>query len=207
MNIRPHDLIWIDQATSLRVATELPIWVAQHWQAKLPLVMRRDKVVNNFIPVGVRGMKRSQRLAATVNKSAVIRVVSPEKLAVHAQALIPISSLAIPAIQALILLKGRKLPWEWGVTGSCGYQLATGIEVMTEQSDLDLLIRCPRPTRQGDFIGFAELLTALPCRVDVQIETPYGGFALNEWLRDGQVMLKTAEGPFITANPWQLEVA
>nr|VUD28377.1 phosphoribosyl-dephospho-CoA transferase [Raoultella sp. NCTC 9187] len=30
----------------------------------------------------------------------------------------------------------------------------------------------------------------LPCRTDTQIETPFGAFALNEWLREGRVLLK-----------------
>ncbi|MES5410430.1 phosphoribosyl-dephospho-CoA transferase MdcG domain-containing protein, partial [Klebsiella pneumoniae] len=31
----------------------------------------------------------------------------------------------------------------------------------------------------------------LPCRADTQVDTPYGAFALNEWLRDGRALLKT----------------
>lgn len=205
MNVRPHDLIWIDQASSLRSTTELPPWVAQYWQTSLPLVIRRDSINDNFIPVGIRGMKRSQRLAATVKNSAIIQVVSPEELVAKADSSMSSPWLAIPAMQALIALKANKLTWQWGVTGSCGYQLATGLEVMTMQSDLDLLVRCPYPVQLTDFLSLAELIRTLACRVDVQIETPYGGFALNEWLREGRVMLKTATGPLLTANPWQLE--
>ncbi|MBU5894992.1 hypothetical protein JVW19_23735, partial [Vibrio cholerae O1] len=35
--------------------------------------------------------------------------------------------------------------WTWGVTGSCGYALATGLPVMHADSDLDLTVRCPQP--------------------------------------------------------------
>ncbi|MEZ2696443.1 phosphoribosyl-dephospho-CoA transferase MdcG domain-containing protein, partial [Hafnia alvei] len=42
----------------------------------------------------------------------------------------------------------------------------------------------------------------LPCRTDVQVETPLGAFALTEWLRDKRVMLKTSTGPVLTRDPW-----
>lgn len=205
MIARPHDLIWVSQVSALKLASHRPEWVDRYWQTSLPLVVRRDRIINHSIPVGIRGMKRSQRQAATVNQSDIIKVISPEQLVVDVDILINNSFSALPAIRALIVLKSYHFPWSWGVTGSCGYQLATGIEVMTEQSDLDLLIRCPNPTPLTNFSGLTELLATLDCRVDVQIETPYGGFALIEWLRGGQVMLKTSQGPLITDNPWQLE--
>jgi phosphoribosyl-dephospho-CoA transferase len=45
----------------------------------------------------------------------------------------------------------------------------------------------------------------LPCRADTQVETPYGAFALNEWLRDGRALLKTSRGARLTAAPWHRE--
>ena len=47
----------------------------------------------------------------------------------------------------------------------------------------------------------------LPCRADTQIETPFGAFALNEWLRDGHVLLKTSRGARLTTTPWHREEA
>jgi phosphoribosyl-dephospho-CoA transferase len=47
----------------------------------------------------------------------------------------------------------------------------------------------------------------LPCRADTQIETPFGAFALNEWLRDGRVLLKTSRGARLTTTPWHREEA
>ncbi|WP_368761082.1 phosphoribosyl-dephospho-CoA transferase MdcG domain-containing protein, partial [Klebsiella quasipneumoniae] len=45
----------------------------------------------------------------------------------------------------------------------------------------------------------------LPCRADTQVETPYGAFALNEWLRDGRALLKTSHGARLTTAPWRRE--
>ncbi|MFP2008500.1 phosphoribosyl-dephospho-CoA transferase MdcG domain-containing protein [Klebsiella pneumoniae] len=42
-------------------------------------------------------------------------------------------------------------------------------------------------------------------RADTQVETPYGAFALNEWLRDGRALLKTSRGARLTATPWHRE--
>jgi len=49
------------------------------------------------------------------------------------------------------------------------------------------------------------MVTQLPCRADTQIETPLGGFALTEWLREGRALLKTARGPRLVADPWVQE--
>jgi len=45
-------------------------------------------------------------------------------------------------------------------------------------------------------------MPALPCRLDIQLETPLGGCALAEWLRGGKVLVKTAAGPIRVDNPW-----
>ncbi|MXG36341.1 phosphoribosyl-dephospho-CoA transferase, partial [Escherichia coli] len=43
------------------------------------------------------------------------------------------------------------------------------------------------------------------CRADTQVDTPEGGFALAEWLRDGKTLLKTQCGPRLVADPWRRE--
>ena len=113
--------------------------------------------------------------------------------------------------QALLRLVRQAIPWRWGVTGSCGYALATGKAVMHADSDLDILVRCPEPASPADFDELADIMASLPCRTDIQIETPAGAFALKEWLREsrhdsgGRVLLKTDFGPVLTDNPWQPE--
>ena len=73
----------------------------------------------------------------------------------------------------------------------------------------DLLIRCPEPVNPAIFEELAGKLAALPCRTDIQIETPTGAFALQEWLRrrgEGtgcRILLKTDHGPILTTDPWR----
>ena len=46
-------------------------------------------------------------------------------------------------------------------------------------------------------------LVAPEARLDVQVETPLGAFALAEWSRSGgSVLLKTPAGPRLVADPW-----
>lgn len=196
---RPHDLLWLSQSAVLYYEGLLPNWVYHYWQFTLPVVVRRAKVENNFIPVGIRGGNRSQRLACKVLKKDIIRKISPEMLIEFGYDNFLNHNLIM---QALSLLMNYKLPGQWGITGSCAYQLATGITVLTPQSDLDIVIRCPKPISFTTLTELAQFLKQCPCRIDTQIETLYGGFALNEWVRDKKVLLKTSLGPVITNNPW-----
>ncbi|WP_423732439.1 malonate decarboxylase holo-ACP synthase [Hafnia paralvei] len=202
--LRPHDLIWINNAQALTAEEALPDWVTQQWQISLPLVVRRDLQQGGRIPVGIRGMKRSQRAAGWVDEKSVVRCATPESLVSDPVALLHSSFISLPPVQVLVMLMQTVWPWSWGVTGSCGYALATDIPVMHTDSDLDLVVRCPQRVSPVEFTSLSERLAQvhLPCRTDVQIETPNGGFALAEWLRDGRVMLKTATGPMLTRDPW-----
>lgn len=199
---RPHDLIWLNDPLALE--GELPDWVAQQWRPTLPLVVRRDCHPAGHIAVGIRGMGRERRAAAWLPAEAIVRRVTPESL-VNLPQLLASAFVSQPPVQAAILLAQQAWPWAWGITGSCGYALVTEVPVLRSDSDLDLLIRAPEALPPALFQAWQQRVARLPCRADTQVETPYGAFALNEWLRDGQALLKTNRGPRLTRNPWQLE--
>ncbi|NDL64458.1 malonate decarboxylase holo-ACP synthase [Acerihabitans arboris] len=231
---RPHDLLWLDNPQRLIWRQAMPDWAATQWSAALPLVVRRDSDPSGLVPVGLRGTLRSQRAAAWAPAGAITRIVTPEEpiarlssgalngreesrlssgapdglqpygLAPHQSPGLICGAEALPVMRALRRLAATDWPWPWGVTGSCGYMLATGLPASRPDSDLDLLIRCPRPVAPGDFDALLAVLPALPCRVDIQLETPRGGCALLEWLRGGKVLVKTAHGPELTDNPWDV---
>lgn len=200
---RAHDFIWINDRSALESDDALPAWVATGWRTALPLVVRRDKRADGAIPVGIRGMTRIQRAAAWVHPAAVVRVATPESLVSDVNALLHSPFVSQQPVQALITLSSLQLPFPWGVTGSCAYALASDLPVMHADSDLDLLVRCDTPVSPSHFTAFYDQLQRLPCRADVQINTPQGGFALSEWLRGGDIMLKTASGPLLVRDPWQ----
>ncbi|AXF62987.1 malonate decarboxylase holo-ACP synthase [Leclercia sp. W17] len=200
--LRPHDLIWLTTRDALEDIQEP--WVDAAWHTGLPVVVRRDVEGSGRIPVGVRGLKREQRAAGWVNPHQIARVVSPEQLSAE-ESLLRSPFITQPPVQVGVQLSRISWPWTWGITGSTGYALATGIAVIHAASDLDLLIRAPQPLSRTDLLSWQSQLEGALCRADTQVETPLGGFALNEWLRDGKTLLKTDRGPRLTANPWAWE--
>ncbi|ORM72046.1 malonate decarboxylase holo-ACP synthase [Pantoea rwandensis] len=200
MNIRPHDLLWLHADATLLAIKEG--WVAQQWSPQQPVVVRRDVVQQSTVPIGVRGEARHQRAAGWVRIQDVARIDAPEDLVARAATH---RFHALPTVQALHQLQQQRWSWQWGVTGSTGFALATSLPVLHAASDLDLLIRAPQPLNPDELTVWQQQLLQLPCRADTQIETPYGAFALNEWLRSGQVLLKTARGPRLTHLPWTEE--
>ncbi len=198
-----HDLLWLKPDT-LPGNQHLPAWVSTYWTADMPVVVRRDFSETGLIPVGIRGRKRSERAAAWVCPQDVIRKLSPEEIIDRFRETTVVPFSGMKPVQALQMLLKETWLGAWGVTGSCAFALATGMAVMHDESDLDLLIRCPHPLTKAHFVEVHDCLKKLPCRADIQIETPVGAFSLKEWLRDGtgKVLLKTDSGPFLTVTPW-----
>ena len=194
---RAHDLLW--GMTPSQLPADAPAWVRQVLASGQPVVVRRALVVKGQVAVGVRGANRDQRYATTMELSRVLHRVSPEELVGR------LPSDAFPAIRALTLLKPflDELSLVWGVTGSVGYQLACGVEVVHARSDLDLLLRTPQPFSRKLADELQRLLDEAPCRVDMQLETPAGGVALREWAgKSARVLLKCATGARLIDNPW-----
>lgn len=201
---RPHDLLWLRSDSALLAISDA--WVSQHWQHAFPVVVRRDVNQSGLIPVGVRGEKREQRAAGWTDAADIERVVTPEMLADRSH-LLASPFVDYPPVRAAIALSDSDWPWRWGVTGSTGYALATQRPTLHAASDLDLLIRAPQPLARDALQQWQSQTETLSCRVDTQVETPLGAFALNEWLREGRVLLKTATGPRLTASPWSRDPA
>lgn len=211
--VMPHDLLWTDAVDGLVFRELPPAWVGEQWHCGLPVVVRRDADAGGLVPVGIRGRMRSERAAAWLLPARVQRVVTPEMLVADGEKLACSPFAAMRPVRALLVLVGQVLPWPWGVTGSCAYALATGEPVLHEDSDLDLRVCCQSPPALDDLAALDGLCRRLPCRADVQVETPSGAFALREWLhahevgRRRQVLLKTNTGPVLTDDPWRPVVA
>lgn len=112
---------------------------------------------------------------------------------------------ALPALAALQQLRNtlNRLGLAWGVSGSAGFELATGIPTLTASSDLDLILRTPLPIPRSQARALLAQLHNAPCRIDLQLQTPAGGVALNDLARsDGPVLLKAADGARLVNDPW-----
>ncbi|MCF5052899.1 malonate decarboxylase holo-ACP synthase [Pseudomonas syringae] len=194
--VNAHDLLW--GMTPEHLPAEAPAWAVEAIGAGHPVVVRRAIAAPGYVAVGVRGRLREQRLAAEMPMAAVQRRVTPEALRGV------ISPRDLPALRALTALRPVLAQAAWGVTGSAGFELASGVEALHEQSDLDLILRTPELLARGDAEELLAILAAAECAVDLQLQTPFGAVALREWASGSRrVLLKTARGAHLVLDPWQ----
>lgn len=200
---RPHDLLW--GMRSEQMSKEAPAWARAALGGHVPAVVRRAPAEAGWVAVGIRGAAREQRYATWMRLSDISRLVTPQAVARagrwhnHAQphwpALRALSQMA-PHFDALNLA--------WGVTGSLGFELASGISAAHPDSDLDLSLRAPHHLSRDWARTLCRLLDKAPGRIDLQLETPHGAVALREWAGESpRVLLKTQNGPLLVGDPWQ----
>ncbi|WP_420232820.1 malonate decarboxylase holo-ACP synthase [Pseudomonas sp. ABY48] len=193
-----HDLLW--GMTPEQVPAGAPAWVVESIAAGQPVVVRRALTAPDQIAVGVRGRLREQRYATSMAVAAISRRVRPEDLC-HA----PLTR-HLPALQALSRLRPQldASGWGWGVSGSAGFELATGVEALHERSDLDLILRAPHFIDRLQAKALLAQLDASVCAVDLQVQTPYGAVALREWAGSSRrVLLKDDVQARLVSDPWQ----
>lgn len=205
MDTAAHDLLFLRDPGAFAPAADAPDWLDPDWLARAPLVVRRAPAAPGRVAVGLRGRRRSERCAGFADLSAVERRLRPEAL-VAAPGPVP-SDGATPALPCLAALRDlaprlAALGLAWGPAGGVGFWLASGLPVLRPDSDLDLLVRAPRPLPEDVVAALAALQGAYPCRIDIQVDTGEGGFALAELARGGRVLLKTAAGPLLLDDPW-----
>lgn len=199
----PHDLLWGLSPRAL--PADAPAWALDVVGRGHPVVVRRERLAPGLIAVGVRGPAREQRYATHMAADHVQRQVTPE-------ALIDVQSTGRqwPALQALREIRPlmNTLGLCWGVTGSAGFELASGIAALHQHSDLDLILRAPRRVERRWAAELIEALEGASCRIDVQLQVPAGAVALREWARgEAKVLLKTAQGAVLVSDPWQMQEA
>lgn len=207
LTVHPHDLTEVAAAAALVIddgTVAADARAAATVSATVWAVARRAPRRAGLIAVGIRGSTRSQRFAAYVHPEAVLRVVRPWEATTDPAP----ARTDLPAIRALRHLRhhfaNQPGACRWGPGGSVGFELVTGAAVVTESSDLDIVLDAPEPLPPAAAHAWHAAIADSPTRVDVQVSTPLGGFALTEWLREdgGPVALRTATGPVLTARPW-----
>jgi phosphoribosyl-dephospho-CoA transferase len=192
-----HDLLW--GMTPAQLPADAPAWAVEVLAAGRPVVVRRALSAAGFVAVGVRGVLREQRLAASMPVDSIARRVSPEALC-HVD-----SPRDLPVMQGLQQLRPilDDCGWVWGVSGSVGFELASGFTAMHAGSDLDLILRAPQMITRNQACKLVELFDQAVCRVDMQLQTPFGAVALREWASgSARVLLKNAHQAALVTNPW-----
>ena len=204
MEYGPHDLLFLRAPQAFAASAARPDWLDDAWLERTPLVVRREATPPGRIPVGARGPQRNQRCAGYVGADDVALCVTPETLAEAVLAgHLPADDLPCSAALRALAPRLAALGLAWGPVGGAGFWLATGLPVLRASSDLDLLVRAPLPLASTLVESLCALQASAPCRVDIQVDTGAGGFALAEYARGGRVMLKTAHGPLLLADPWR----
>ncbi|WPN97953.1 malonate decarboxylase holo-ACP synthase [Pseudomonas sp. MUP55] len=194
--VNAHDLLW--GMTPAHLPADAPGWVVDAVSAGHPVVVRRAIAAQGQVAVGVRGRLREQRYAALMPVAAVQRRVTPEALREVT------SSRDLPALRALEQLRPVLAQQNWGVSGSAGFELASGVEALHALSDLDLILQAPEPLSRLEARALLAKLDAAPCAVDLQLQTPFGAVALREWAgASRRVLIKTARGAHLVLDPWQ----
>jgi phosphoribosyl-dephospho-CoA transferase len=207
-----HDLIRLRAPIKLADDTPVPAWV-EPALGQIPwVVVRRGHIRDGMIPVGVRGLTRSHRLAAFVAVAEIADRLSPEDLTVSGRVIEQKRKDAVPALAALDRVADLlvRRGYRWGPGGSVSFELATGIATATALSDLDLILRQDRrlePDKATDLLAALAKAVA-PARIDVMLETPSGGVPLADLASmRAQVLVRTPFGPRLSVDPWTVDAA
>jgi phosphoribosyl-dephospho-CoA transferase len=200
MELRPHHLVRVRRAEDLLSGVPFPDWVVATLKAAPWVVVRRASVESGRVPVGVRGHQRGQRFATWLSLDKILDVIPPHVLVDPANWCLPYSQGLPPVLQSLLSITPslEATGYSWGPTGSCGFELATGISSISENSDLDLLLEIPEPiSAEAARSLLARLQVLSAARLDVQLSTPSGGVALAEFCKGETVLVKTAVAPVL----------
>jgi phosphoribosyl-dephospho-CoA transferase len=197
MELNPHDLINIAKTDDLVTEQPLLPWAVSSLANAPYVVVRRSIPQKGFAAVGIRGFKRGQRIAASIKFQDIQEIIKPHMLISDKNWKIPNpdESNVIRTLQKVMPVMNETGLY-WGPTGSTGFELASGVKTLTENSDLDLMIGAPKPLS----IPYAALLlkkmeqVAL-VRLDIQLNTPLGASSLKDYVNSSLVLVKTMTGP------------
>jgi phosphoribosyl-dephospho-CoA transferase len=169
------------------------------------VVVRRGRISDGLIPVGVRGAQRHERCAGFTRSSEVFEIRRPDQLR---RMLAEESRRTLQAFRSLSYLESHLagLDLTWGPGGSVGYELVSGVAAVRDSSDLDLILFAPNKLDMTEAHDLWRMISSAPGNVDVLVETPLCGFSLKEFATTSQrkILLRTSDGRILGSNPWNL---
>jgi phosphoribosyl-dephospho-CoA transferase len=204
MELKPHDLLEIKNVSDLISYSPFPEWVKGSI-AKSPFtVIRRARAREGLVAVGIRGSKRNERFAAFLPVDRIVRRFTPEQLVQKLKWDEHSKEIFRCLEQTSNIMNVYSL--SWGPTGSVGFELASGTETVTAESDIDLIIRTPHRLEKKLAQHLLDEFQKIEVRIDVQMETPAGAINLLEYVRvkGDSVLVKTQDGPLLMEDPWTL---
>jgi phosphoribosyl-dephospho-CoA transferase len=169
------------------------------------VVVRRDRISDELIPVRVRGPQRHERCEGFTELSEVLETRRPDQLRLL---LAKDSRRELQSFRTLCYLESHLvgLDMTWGPGGSVGYELASGIPAVRIDSDLDFILFVPRKLEITEGQDLWCMIGSAPGKVDALVETPCCGFSLEEFVTTSprKILLRTSDGRILGSNPWNL---
>ena len=169
------------------------------------VVVRRGRISDGLIPVGVRGAQRHERCAGFTRLSEVLETRRPDQLRLL---LAEDSRRALQAFRTLSYLESHLVgvDMSWGPGGSVGYELASGIPAVRSGSDLDFILFAPKKLEITEAQDLWRMISSAPGKVDALVETPFCGVSLEEFVTASsrKILLRTSDGRILGSNPWSL---
>jgi phosphoribosyl-dephospho-CoA transferase len=169
------------------------------------VVVRRGRISDGLIPVGVRGSQRHERCAGFTRLSEVVETRRPDQLRLLSA---EDSRRKLQAFRTLSYLESHLagLDMSWGPGGSVGYELASGIPAVRADSDLDFVLFAPRKLEVREAQDLWRTISSAPGKVDALVETSCCGFTLEEFVTTSprKFLLRTNDGRVLGSNPWNL---
>jgi phosphoribosyl-dephospho-CoA transferase len=211
-SIRPHYLLKVDTAAisfgNSSFDVSLPASVRRELEETNFVVVRREMITENWVPIGIRGPQRFQRWAAWYPRYAIQEIVKPMDLLTQVDT---VNSQDVSPVRSGLRSLMKAWPWltyPWGPAGSLGFEVATGKRTTTMGSDLDVVIYADEPFSRRDAQRLLASADDLEVRLDIRIETPTCGFSLTEYATSPTktILLRTVAGPILGDDPWDAEV-
>jgi phosphoribosyl-dephospho-CoA transferase len=198
-----HDLILLRTQSAVISTQADPACLNLNPNQRPWVVVRRGRISDGVIPVGVRGAQRNERCAGFTALSEVMEIRRPDQLRLP---LAEDSRRALQAFQTLSYLESHLsgLDMIWGPGGSVGYELASGIPAVRAESDLDFILFAPRTLDMTEAQDLWRMISSATGKVDALVETPYCGFSLREFVATShrKILLRTNDGRILGSNPW-----
>ena len=202
---RVHDLLFLRSGIVSSAGVAKPAWVTSLESSDLWVVVRRSIASNGLVSVGIRGIDRHERWGGFANLADVKERFRPSQLSYN---MARRTRIAMPALAALFWLEGQldKSELDWGPVGSVGFELATGQQVVTETSDLDIALFAPTQFSRDTARDLWSVMRAATAKIDVRVETSYCGFSLEEYAREEteKVLIRLRESRKLATNPWAI---
>jgi phosphoribosyl-dephospho-CoA transferase len=195
--ITAHDIVLFDKK---EIQQELPEWLVLSQQV-YGVVRRAEPSDPEVLPIGLRGAARNQRLALEIPTASVQKVIHPWEI-IDRESFRQEEIIHFPAYQQFHAARDILSGYKWGIGGSLGFELTSGIKAVKETSDFDLLLYADSPA--GLPLQAIQAHSDFFEQLDTQVITSKGGFSLKEYLRtpEKKILLKTTAGPKLTKEIW-----